>query len=206
MKKKVNVKHLLMKRIVLYMSLIFLLLPAIGCSLSKNDKPLRDLFISFKANKKYNVSDEITVTIYYGTTITKHTRDYSKPVWDNPTDGYKAEISIVNKHYIQSTDEETNFLFNPQNVEERILITTFDDFYEENYPLFIRRRVSGCFSYETVYNAPSHIDYILPKSLFLDESGTIVIGIKAFTDVTCAKLYYKIDGDTIYINDIYERD
>lgn len=206
MKKKVNAEHLLMKRIVLYMSLIFLLLPAIGCSLNKNDKELRSLFISCKTNKKYNVSDEITVTIYYGTTSTKHSIDYSKSVWDNPTDGYKAEISIVNKHYIQSTNEETNFLFNPQNVEERILVATFDDFYEENYPLFIQRKANGCFSYKIVYNAPSHKDFILPKSLFIDESGTIVIGIKAFTEVNCAKLYYKIDGDTIYINDIYEED
>ena len=184
-----------MKRITLIM-LFCLMLLLIGCTISNaNSKELSSLVIKCQTEKEYNIDDEIRVTIYFGTSVKNQKSDGVSSI-----DRYKADIFIINKKYIQSSEEEANFFWDYTSVEEAILVVNIDDFYEENYPLFIKRKICGCFSYSIIYEVPSNIEYVLPKSLFMDESGLIVIGIKSRETCDGCKLQYKIVENIIHIS------
>lgn len=180
-----------MKKNIFIALLYILLLFISGCSLNNTKgKPERELFFDCKIQDNYSVNDEIVLTIYFGTRIVN---ELTKK---NNQDYYKAQISVINKKNLSPNETESDFICNPENYPDRIIIADFDDFCLENYPLIINRQYNftSC-SYHITYEAPSSINYTLPKSLLVDDSGIIIIVIKSLGTSGVVRLKYLVDDN-----------
>ena len=184
----------------LFLFIIFALFLS-GGTIDNVGKPDRSLYITCEIANEYSIDDNIKILIKFGTALNKSNFDWGTR--DNPIDRYNAELSMINKKSIQSAEEEKKYILNPLSVDERIIIAIFDDFYEENYPLIKRQEfvLSSC-SNRTTYNTSSSIEYNIPKSLLIDETGVIIINLNviAFDDCAIIKLEYRIKDDSIFFN------
>lgn len=182
-----------MKRIIVLLMTIILGVGLVGCSecsVSNNNviysgKPKTSVSIAYKIKEEYGFNDPIQIEIFFGTTVKKANIDYSTTDRENKLNAYKAEISAINKEFIKTNNEEGAFFSNPYNNENRLIIKSFNDFYEENYGI----------SEEGEYL--NSILYELPKSIFINQSGEIIFCIKTFIQSNGAHIYYRIIDDKI---------
>ena len=151
-------------------------------------KPKASVIVACELKNEYSINDDIVLRIYYGTAVRKEVIDHSANNLEEQAEGYKAELSIINEKYILSSEEESQFLWNPFDFEERISIKSFDDFYSENYPI---TNDETCNSY---------IDYVLQKTLLIGDKGLLLISIKMFGNSNGLRLEYIIEDGKIVFN------
>ena len=122
---------------------------------------------------------------------------------------YKREDLKISGEFIisgeyKSKDKNEPFVYNIPfqiSLDDKYILdnidVTIDDFYYENYPLIIKRK--GCHGIVESYQIPSHIEYVLPKSLFVGDDGEILIGCLEGRGIDITRIKYNINDKYIYL-------
>ena len=179
--KRITIKIVFM--VIICFCLDFCVCFLIGCGKPTYPGPS---CVEYKIEEKYILDEDIIMTINLGTIFKKKKfEQIGSP---------KLMITIINRIYV-GTDRE--FVSNPSKYDEAEIITTIDDFYYENYPLIIKRK--GCHGIVESYQIPSHIEYVLPKSLFVGDDGEILIGCLEGRGINITRIKYNINDKYIYL-------
>lgn len=185
-----------MKKIIILLISLILSITLIGCKkdqLTNGDvlyktnwgKLAPYLFLVYKIKKEFNLDEKIEIELSYATKVKEISQDSSTIDEEEIIKHYKAEISVINCENFKTYEEETDFIRDPYNNENRIIIKSFNDFCEENYGFKKNGKCKNSITYE------------LPKSLFTNQSGIILFNLKTNGETMSPKIHYTITENKI---------
>lgn len=98
-----------------------------------------------------------------------------------------AEIYMINNEYVKNSENRNDDLLN----ENKYVVAKIDDFCKEKYEMINHKKLLGS------------ITYNIPKSIFINESGAIIISLElsSDSDIYSVILIYEIVNNMILFNE-----